>query len=96
MLGSPFPIELPEPRPVGWDRLLPSVLALCFGELDAFTLSLFELFSFKLRECGEHGEHKFPRRSIRVDLLLVADEGNAFGHCSQTFHPQQRRQAYRP
>lgn len=96
MLGFPFPIELPEPRPVGWDRLLPSVLALCFGELDAFTLSLFELFSFKLRECGEHGEHKFPRMSIRVDLLLVADEGNAFGHCSQTFHPQQRRQAYRP
>ena len=29
MLGSPFPIELPEPRPVGGDRLPSRVLALC-------------------------------------------------------------------
>ena len=45
-----------------------------FTDLDALTLSLFELLSFKLRECSEHGQHEFARRSVRVDILLVADK----------------------
>ena len=47
MLGSPFPIELPEPRPVGGDRFPSRVLALCLCNLDALTLSLFELFTLQ-------------------------------------------------
>ena len=78
MLGSPFPIELPEPHPVGGDRLSPGVLALSLSNLDALTLSLFKWFSFKLRECSEHGQHKFARRRVGVDFLLVADKGNSF------------------
>ena len=35
VLGSPFPIELPEPRPVGGDRFPSRVLALCLSNLDA-------------------------------------------------------------
>ena len=48
MLGSPFPIELTEPRPVGGDRLSPGVLALSLSDLDALTLSLFELLTLFL------------------------------------------------
>ena len=76
VLRSPFPIELPEPRPVGGDRLSPGVLALCLSDLDALTLSLFELFTLQLREGSEHGQHEFPCRRVGVDFLLVADEGN--------------------
>ena len=45
---SPFPIELTKPRPVDLNRLSAYVLALCFGDLDALTLSLFELFTLQL------------------------------------------------
>ena len=48
VLGSPFPIELTEPRPVGGDRLSPGVLALSLSDLDALTLSLFELLTLQL------------------------------------------------
>ena len=48
VLRSPFPIELPEPRPVGGDRLSPGVLALSLSDLDALTLSLFELLTLQL------------------------------------------------
>ena len=82
VLCSPFPIELPEPHPVGGDRLSPGVLALCLSDLDALTLSLFELLTLQLRESCEHGEHKFASRCVRVDLLLVADERYPFvGEC---------------
>ena len=74
MLGSPFPIELTEPRPVGGDRLSPGVLALSLSDLDALTLSLFELLTLQLREGSEHGQHEFARRRVGVDILLVADE----------------------
>ena len=57
-LGLPFPIELPEPRPVGGERFPSRALALSFGDLDALTLPLFELFTLQLREGGKHGEHK--------------------------------------
>ena len=77
VLRLPFPIELPEPRPVGGDRFPSRVLALCLSDLDALTLSLFELLSFKLREGSKHGEHKFARRCVGVDFFLVADKGNA-------------------
>ena len=76
VLRSPFPIELPEPRPVGGERFPSRVLALCFGDLDTLTLSLFELLTLQLREGGEHGQHEFARRRVGVDVLLVADEGN--------------------
>lgn len=74
MLGSPFPIELTEPRPVGGDRLSHGVLALSLSDLDALTLSLFELLTLQLREGSEHGQHEFARRRVGVDILLVADE----------------------
>ena len=77
-LGLPFPIKLTEPRPVDFNGLSACVLALCFGDLDALTLSLFELFSLKLRECSEHGQHEFARRSVRVDILLMADETDTY------------------
>ena len=48
VLLLPFPIELPEPRPVGGDRLSPGVLALSLSDLDALTLSLFELLTLQL------------------------------------------------
>lgn len=35
------------------------------------------MLSFKLREGSEHGEHKFPRGRIGVDVLPGADKGNA-------------------
>ena len=73
-LGLPFSIKLTKPRPVDFDRLSACVLALCFGDLDAFTLSLFELFTLQLRECGKHSQHEFARRRVGVDVLLVADE----------------------
>ena len=76
VLRSPFPIELPEPRPVGGDRLSPGVLALSLSNLDALTLSLFELLTLQLREGSEHGQHEFARRRVGVDFLLMADEGN--------------------
>ena len=76
VLRLPFPIKLTEPRPVNLNGFSACILALRFSNLDALTLSLFELFSFKLRECSEHGQHEFARRSVRVDILLVADEGN--------------------
>ena len=76
-LGLPFPIELPEPRPVDFDRLPPCILALCLSNLNALTLTLFELFTLQLRESCEHGEHKFSRRRVGVDVLLVADKRNA-------------------
>ena len=76
ILRSPFLIELPEPRPVGGDRFPSRVLALCLCDLDALTLSLFELLSFKLGEGSKYGQHKFSRRRISVDVLLVADECN--------------------
>ena len=74
MLGSPFPIELTEPRPVGGDRLSPGVLALSLSDLDALTLSLFELLTLQLREGSEQVQHEFARRRVGVDILLVADE----------------------
>ena len=73
-LGLPFPIELTKPRPVDLNRLSACVLALCFGDFNALTLSLFQLLSFKLREYSKHGQHEFARRSIGVDVLLVTDE----------------------
>ena len=76
MLGSPFPIELTEPRPVGGDRLSPGVLALSLSDLDALTLSLFELLTLQLREGSEHCQHEFARRRVGVDILLVADESD--------------------
>ena len=82
VLGFPFPIETAELRPVDRNRISAHVLALCLSDLDALTLSLFELLTFKLREGGEHGQHKFPRRRISVDILLVADKRNALvGEC---------------
>ena len=75
-LGLPFPIELPEPRPVGGDRFSPGVLALSLSDLDALTLSLFELLTLQLREGSEHGQHEFARRRVGVDILLVADESD--------------------
>ena len=45
VLRLPFPIELPEPRPVGGDRFPSRVLALSLSDLDALTLSLFELLT---------------------------------------------------
>ncbi len=48
LLGSPFPIELPEPRPVGRERFPSRVLALSLSDLDALTLSLFELLTLQL------------------------------------------------
>ena len=41
ILRLPFPIELPELRPVDFNRLSALVLALCLSDLDALTLSLF-------------------------------------------------------
>lgn len=79
MLGSPFPIELTEPRPVGGDRLSPGVLALSLSDLDALTLSLFELFTLQLREGSKHGQHEIARRRVGVDFLLMADERYPFG-----------------
>ena len=35
VLGLPFPIELPELRPVDWGGLSALVLALCLSDLDA-------------------------------------------------------------
>ena len=49
VLCSPFPIELPEPRPVGGDRFPSHVLALSLSDLDALTLSLFELLTLQER-----------------------------------------------
>ena len=77
-LGLPFPIELPEPRPVGGDRLSARVLALSLSDLDALTLSLFELLTLQLREGSKNGQHEFARRRIGVNLLFVADKGNTF------------------
>ena len=45
VFGFPFPIELSELRPVDFNRLSACVLAQCFGNLDALTLSLFELLT---------------------------------------------------
>ena len=73
-LGLPFPIELPEPRPVNFNGFSARVLALHFGYLNALTLSLFKLLTLQLREGGKHGKHKFARRRVGVDFLLVADE----------------------
>lgn len=77
-LGFPFPIEPVEFIPINRDRLSARVFALCLCDLDALTLSLFELFTLQLREGSEHGQHEFPRRRVGVDFLLVADEGNTF------------------
>ena len=77
VLRLPFPIKLPEPRPVGGDRFPSRVLALCLSDLDALTLPLFQLFTLQLREGGEHSQHEFPRRCVSVDILLVADKRNA-------------------
>ena len=77
ILRLPFPIELPEPCPVGGERFPSRVLALCLSDLDALTLSLLELLTLQLREGSKHGQHKFARRRVGVNLLLVADEGNA-------------------
>ena len=46
-------------------RLSPCIFALCLSNLDALTLSLFDLLSFKLREGSKHSEHKLSRRSSR-------------------------------
>ena len=46
-LGLPFPIELPKPRPVYFNGLSARVLALYLSNFDAFTLSLFELFTLQ-------------------------------------------------
>ena len=82
VLGLPFPIELPEPRPVDLNRLPSRVLSLSLSDLDALTLTLFELLTLQLRERSKHGQHEFTRRSVGVDVLLVADEGNnLFSEC---------------
>lgn len=57
VLRSPFPIELPEPRPIGGNEGFKSrVLALCLSNFDAFTLSLFEFAHAQLESCNS--EHK--------------------------------------
>ena len=63
-LGLPFPIELPEPRPIDLHGLSSCVLALCFGDLDALTLSLFKLFTLQLREGCEHGQTMCRKRKV--------------------------------
>ena len=63
--------SLPELRPVDFNRLSALVLALCLSDLNALTLSLFELFTLQLRESCEYGQHEFARRRVGVDLLLV-------------------------
>ena len=75
-LGSPFLIELPEPRPVGGDRLSPGVLALSLSDIDALTLSLFELLTLQLRQGGKNRQNELASRCIGVDIFFVADEGN--------------------
>lgn len=77
ILRLPFPIKLTEPCPVDFNGFPSRVLALCLGDLDTLTLSLFELFTLQLREGSKDGKHKLSRRSIGVDIFLVADEGNA-------------------
>ena len=42
----PFPIEPAEFLPINRDRLSACILALCLSDLDALTLSLFELLAF--------------------------------------------------
>ena len=76
VLRSPFPIELPEHCPVGGERFPSRVLVLSLSDLDALTLSLFELLTLQLREGSEHGQHEFARRRVGVDILLVADESD--------------------
>ena len=83
VLRSPFPIELPEPRPVGGDRLSPGVLALCFSNLNAFTLTpvmffvdivsdlsgvLLRCFTLSV-ECGMFDIKPVPLRFQLVGLL---------------------------
>lgn len=75
-LELPFPIKLTEPRPVDLNGLPSCVFALCLSDLDALTLSLFELLTLQLREGSEHGQHEFARRRVGVDILLVADESD--------------------
>ena len=78
VLHSPFPIELPKPRPVGGDRFPSRVLALSLSDFDALTLLLFELLTLQLRESCEHGQHEFARRRVGVDVFFVADERYPF------------------
>ena len=78
-LGLPFPIKLTEPRPVDLNGLPSCVFALCLSDLDALTLSLFELFTLQLREGSKHGQHEIARRRVGVDFLLMADERYPFG-----------------
>ena len=47
-LGLPFSIKLTEPRPVDLNGLPSCVFALCLSDLDALTLSLFELLTLQL------------------------------------------------
>ena len=57
----------------------PCVFALCLSDLDALTLSLFELFTLQLREGSKYGRHEIARRRVGVDFLLMADERYPFG-----------------
>ena len=44
------------------------------SDSDTLTLSLFDLLTLQLREGGEHGQHKFARRRVGINALLVADK----------------------
>ena len=73
-LGLPFPIQVAEFIPIYRDRLSACVLTLCFSDLDALTLPLFELLTFQLRESSKYGQHKFFRRRICVNFFFVTDQ----------------------
>ena len=83
-LGLPFPIKLTEPRPVDLNGLpavyLPDALAISMPSRCRCSLNLFKAscITHQLRECCKHVQHEFARRSISVDVLLVADKGNTF------------------
>ena len=41
------------------------------GNFDALALSLFELFSFKLRKGSKHGQHEFARRRVGIAVATI-------------------------
>ena len=73
-LGLPFPIQFAEFIPIYRDRLSARVLALSLCNLNALTLTLFELLTFRLRERRENRQHEFSCRRIRINFFFVTDQ----------------------